>query len=276
MKYFKLCPLVLSLLLPAMASAELPYFFTVRKGSSVSFLLGTVHSGVSLAQLSAAVPRCLMKANRVFAEIDKGQGLDSKEDPNSFHYIARLQKPSSISHLGKLRLLTMGLPLEYVWTRSEFTCAEIWIRYSEFWRVPKMDVELLELSSKMQLPITALDSQELRNEAARLDGLDESLVSPDSKSCKTEFMTATGSLSLHPTLVSQYLKGQIEIPDFESSSPGMVLRNREWKMSLVPAFTEGGAFVLVGYAHLVGREGLLRHLREAGFEVEMATSLECL
>lgn len=270
-------PLILCLLAPFQVQAELPYFYTVRKDGAKSYLLGTVHSGISPSKLSPAVPRCLKQATQVFAEISNKQDLDPKEDPNSFAYLAHRQKPISLSQWDKVRLLTLGLPLHYVWPRSEFTCAEIWLHYREFWRLPKMDMELLELSKKWGKPVGELDSRELRNEAARLDGMDESLFSPMSLNCKADFMIALHrSFSLHPTVVSQYLKGQLEVPDFESTSPGMILRNREWMKTLVPAMTEGGAFVLVGYAHLVGREGLIRHLREAGFEVEMAKSIECL
>lgn len=44
-------------------------------------------------------------------------------------------------------------------------------------------------------------------------------------------------------------------------------RNRRWLTPLVPAFTEGGAFVAVGSLHLAGPQGLLALLRDEGFQV---------
>lgn len=61
---------------------------------------------------------------------------------------------------------------------------------------------------------------------------------------------------------------QESLPFYERS---LVLRNQAWLKALIPAMQTQSIMVGVGSLHMVGPNGLITQLREAGFRVELAT-----
>ena len=58
------------------------------------------------------------------------------------------------------------------------------------------------------------------------------------------------------------------------TEPLLLARNRAWMGTLVPELEQGGAFVAVGAAHMLGDEGLLTMLRGRGFTITQLSTTE--
>lgn len=253
------------------APIENPRLYQIKKGESVSWILGTIHVGVPYSDLKHAVQPKLESARLVFAELsDKRRTALWLSNPveailtsiNSGLNLGNALAP----HLKRYVRDELKIPAAIAARMTTRACGAI--VEGLVYRQPRLDHEILAEAWRMSKIVRALDSDKLRGEADKADAdvaggaacevTEAKLRRSNHKEIQTSF-----NLEL-----ADYRTGLASTdPNFPYDSIGLTIRNKDWVETIRNDLERGSVFVFVGDDHLYGRGGLITLLREQGFEM---------
>lgn len=247
----------------------------VERDGKASHLLGTCHFGVDL---DYALPKphdaALTEASVVFteAELDvsdasqltgllwtDGPGLSERLPPDRWRTVVhavRRDLPAPLLEHMEPWALSMLVPV----VLSEDGISKM--------GRPGMDQEIQRRAKARGTRVAYVET--IAEQAAMLrqwnDAFLDTLGAPDTDTRADEALTALclrGDTRMADALVD---------PADPTSEALLGARNRAWVPKLLPALSDGNAFVAVGAAHMFGDDGLLALLRAQGFTVSQLTS----
>lgn len=252
-----------------------PFLWRVERDGAVSHIFGTVHVGVSLADLPPVVGERLDGSETLIVEADT-------EDMSSPEVMQRMVLPPGeslrdmlgnkhwsvlVDHLGQifpapvLERLPPWMVQTMLTLENPASAAED----------SSLDSQLVARARTQKKRLLYLETAEMQLELlATLIGVKELRETLDDVSA------ARRSLKV---LLRAYRRGNLAAlagltlnPEEMEKNPEhfelmLFARNRNWMTMLQRELIRGGVFVAVGAAHYVGEEGLLELLRKAGFRI---------
>lgn len=263
--------------------SEEPFVWSVSKDGKTSHIMGTIHVGVTLdealppaLQDEAANARLMMleidpaeldpAALLAAARLPEGERQDRLYPPGVWHEIAnQLNATMNEQQLRALRpWFTMLVLLQtLVGKMHEGAPPE------------GMDMTLYRMAGEGQIPfqpletvqdqVNALASPPDEEVARMITDMIESMQAGENElevlleAYRSADLARIGMILLDPD--------ERELaPNFHEAL--IDRRNEAWMAPLQEALAEGDVFVAVGLGHLVGPEGILARLREAGYAVD--------
>jgi len=264
---------------------EEPFVWTVSKDGKTSHIMGTIHVGVTLdealppaLQEEAADARVLMleidpadldpAALLAAARLPEGERQDRLYPPGVWHEIAnQLNASMNEQQLRSLRpWFTMLVLLQTMVARMH-----------EGAPPEGMDMTLYRMAGESQVAFEPLETVQ--------DQVDALASPPDAEVARmiTDMIEGMQAGENELTVLLEAYRsadlariGMILLdPDERELAPAfhealIDRRNEAWMAPLQAQLAQGDAFVAVGLGHLVGPEGILARLRDAGYTVERA------
>lgn len=241
-----------------------PFLYKVSKGQSESFLFGTMHGGISLADLPLIVVETLKSADQIAVEV-----IIEPIMINNYFYDFNQFTLAHFNFSGDPLTQEETLSLQENWGLSPDVARKArshdcsLITYGGAFGKKRIDYEVI-LLGLVKKNIIQLDSQELFDQASKETG-----QSGPSSLCKLPDLMKTYSpesiLQMQNRLIKAYLDGNES--DFTTNDKFSQIRNTAWIKTLKPLFSSKKVFVAVGAAHLFGDKGLIKILRDDGFKV---------
>lgn len=264
---------------------EEPFVWTVERDGMTSHIMGTIHVGVTLdealppaLQEEAASARVLMleidpaeldpAAMLAAARLPEGERQDRLYPPAVWHEIAnQLNATMNEQQLRMLRpWFTMLILLQTM------------VGQMHDGAPPEgMDMTLYRMAGDTQVPFRPLETVQ--------DQVNALASPPDEEVARmiTEMIEGirAGENELEVLLAAYRSADLARIgmilldPDEREMAPAfhealIDRRNEAWMEPLEEELSQGEAFIAVGLGHLVGPEGILARLRQAGYTVERA------
>ena len=243
--------------------------WTVESAGHVSTLLGTCHAGMSLeAALPPPLDKRLNRARVAYTEIDlspAGAMAGLREfwstvsvadtlGVEAWRRLARSHPSIPASMLDHLPLwMAAGMP-------------EGAVDPADLKRAPTpMDAEVSRRAAAHSVPLRHVETaeQQARMLEAASGEIAAELRAPPDPAAQEAAQRALDAVCFEGSEDLSLLA--------PSADPTSLLllgdRNRAWLPTLEPELREGGAFVAVGAAHMLGPDGLVAHLRADGFTV---------
>jgi hypothetical protein len=268
---------------PQTAEAEHPLLlWHVERGGKSSYLLGTCHLGVDLDYaLPAPHDAALTQARVVFTEaeldlgnpmrlfaliLSDGPALSTQLPPDDWRAVATrardLLPAPLLDHLHPW-VVSMALQLPAAGLGGGSGDKAVGSMDKEIQRraaargIRRAYVETVEQQAAM---LTAQDDLFLKT--LRVTAPSPGTKPRDGGSALSD-LCYRGDTSNLAALLD---------PDDPLTAPLLTDRNRAWVPRLVPELAQGGAFVAVGAAHMLGDDGLVALLRKEGFSVHQLST----
>ncbi len=253
-----------------------PYLFEIRKGPTVSWILGTYHVGVPYRDIAPAVEQYLRKSRLLFLELaDRERAKLWVNDPTAAIISSTdldLRKGHRLSEAAQNRLTAEfkipSLIAKHINAESCSTFLEA-LDIKE----PRLDVELHMRSLELGTRVRALDTDKLRKEADQISEAEYvRRHGSEPKECNVEehFMTDVSLADLQSESAestARYRMGHDYTEDMFSLYDGIAHRNQGWMITLLPELNRGDVFIAVGAAHLYSERGMIALLERAGFTI---------
>lgn len=245
-----------------------PYLYEVSKGGRTSYLLGTIHLGVSLDELPAHVTTLIDRVDSLVVEVVLPQPQAEKMlRPNSIENAAvneRLMNPRSspFSALEQRKLLCHGIPAAVVENMSDDDCRTVIFAPLLFPKLTFLDVEIMLRAHRRGIPLVALDTDKILADAKRLHPSESDL---GACSVKRDLLAHDPAVfrQMSVDLTADYREGT---KDFDGDAQ-VDYRNRAWMPEVVRQMSSRSVFMAVGAAHLSGHDGVIKLLEGQGFQV---------
>jgi uncharacterized protein YbaP (TraB family) len=271
-------------------AARTALLWRVTHGSSVSYLFGTIHTGLALDDVLGPAGRRLLAASRVlYVEMDlsdpararalgaaavqsgmlpPGESLQRMLSPSDWTRLQRMLPTSSPAVLDRLQPWLAALSTVQAIAASGNASARTGPQAG-----PPMDVALVSEARAWGVPVLELDSMQQQLDAftsmprdAALAMLRELLASPERASGELRaIVDAYASTDAERQLTRLVEQMARRTPVFAEYL--LFRRTRRWADALAGPLGAGGVFVAVGAGHLVGPQGLPALLARRGFEV---------
>lgn len=278
MKTNKFFALVICIQFAALCSAfgqqiQNPSLYKISSYTGDSYILGTVHVGISLSDFSSDLQieeiiknsRVLL-AERAFTQSQIDSYLQNPLEAMLAHSPYRSTIPLETETREKI--VAAGVPSQLLDDVGDEHCGIFAaITYLEYSRLP-LDLEIMKVALNMGLSILPLDHLELMNRAmtqqrevrgrCSLKGV----LDQHSPQSIAEFMR-TGTQEV----IQNYRAGIRESVE-DLNTPIVFVRNFEWLRTIEREHLLGRAFIAVGQSHLYGPNGLIELLRAKGFLVQ--------
>ncbi len=256
--------------------SQKPFFYEVSLNGNVSYILGTMHIGVSLEDLPPSISEKLANANRIIIEekiydpIDAHQMLLASTDIWAAGLQERNQHEglltSPLNSSQKQAYLKFGIPAKII---DLLRCDDLgYNMLAPQWLFPKlvsMDTQILDFAYSSGREIVELDDANLREETTEAAGP----TKQSNQSCKlvdaSEGSTHAQVAELMIKKRKDYLAGTLTDRDNKS----VAYRNRIWAEHLFTYLRGGHNFVAVGVGHLIEpTDNLIDLLKAKGFSIK--------
>lgn len=255
----------------AYADVAQPSFYKISGGGiqKPSYLLGTIHGAVSLGEFPVDLSLFVKQSESVLTEIS----LTTEEiqryphDPFSVIVDHSPFSGSNLDSLTKDRLMQLGIPEYFVSKLSDQDCGVLGVIMELSSSVLPLDLEIIKIARFSHIPLSALDTVELRVAArARNNQVEEvcSLRQIFEAYTPQQILQAIQQQMLQSA--SDYRRGA-PLDDSTLNSPIVTVRNHAWMKVISPEIRKKSVFIAVGQAHLYGSEGVIELLRKQGFTV---------
>lgn len=247
----------------------------VRRGEQVSHFLGTCHLPLAVADVMPD-PEPLAGSRRLLVELQDGDIAPDEalramwdQDGSNAETLGR-ERFTALSR--RLGLQTMPAPLldhmTPTWLALTASLADLSPPAASEAAATApgsppvlLDQGVIALARELGVEVQAIET--FAQQLALIEGmgaeLEESLADPAAAAETTEAMARL------------CYRGDVSIgPSFDDGAYHAMLRDRNlaWFPRLLPELEQGGVFVAVGAAHMLGREGLLALAEAEGFTVE--------
>ena len=248
-----------------------PYFYKVEKDGKESYLLGTVHQGVSLYELPCShyIVDKLKNSDLVFLEIVSDDN-DRNNDEYFLDYFSQNgQDFKSLSRSSQkfLKKKRINPSLSYIGlsTALRFTCLKETLGNSA--TEISMDSQVEEMAREYEISLKALDNKKLRepiNDLYSRDDIEEMIDYYPSCLAETEILN------------EDYKLGNVDYAitnsdEMSTKSDEILLKNRNeyWLKKFLKAHRSyDQIFLAAGLAHFIDKFNLIDMLNEEGFYVE--------
>lgn len=263
-------------------SVTQPYLWRIESGARPSYLFGTMHVGVAFDEAFPADGlEYIDEARVVFQEIDPEAGtlaalaenaslprnkiLEDYITPRAMYRLSNeLLHVTNVSRLPNLR----------PWVSMIFLQQKRADAIRSGGSEHSMDQELHRYVQQQGIQFRPLETVE--DQAVALGSVSDELMGHIVRDMVLEPERLDGELH---ALIEAYLSGetgQVRVLLHENGDAGVRAfhaalfdgRNQQWFEVLEPELEEGGLFIAVGLGHVLGPNGLLHRLREAGHAVE--------
>lgn len=241
------------------ATMESPFFYEIRKGSRVSYILGTIHGGVAFNELPARVHEALKNSKIVVVEDRiRTNILDLlMKDPKAAVLKYGVFPGEPLNSEDKAQLVReWHIPPEIAKRATTGSCSLIY--YSTNIK-GVMDNEIQKIAHDSGKMVLGLDNQETVSKAAAGHGecdIRDSLIDGPKK-----FFEAGEAQR------QSYRAGDVEAMSAGSYVYEIYSRNRDWMTTLNKVLDSGNAFIAVGVSHLYGGFGLIQYFEAEGYSV---------
>ena len=258
------------------------FLWSATRGGETSHLLGTCHVGVSLQDALPGDTRLVLQnAERVILEADVASGTAGMPGlllPDG----ETLQALLSESAWDELERRVSGrMPIDAVnrlrpWVASTLVGINLEPTQAGAAPVPPMDLALLQAArlagTEALFLETMADQALIMNEMPQgpfVEALEEDLIggqdgAADSLAEMLRAYRAGDADQILALLSEEDLTAGL--PEFRQRL--LIDRNEAWLSRLDDWLGQGGTLVAVGLAHLLGEDGLLQSLRQAGFTID--------
>ena len=264
-----------------------------REGLEPSYLLGTLHlTDKRVTTLSQAVKGALSNSKVVALEVADlsaaatAAAIVKAKDLIIFTDGTRLDRLLSREEfdLAKKQLATIGLPAIAApvlkpWVVSMALAVSACERKQIQSGRLVLDMVIATEARKKKIPVVGLETIK-----SQLNALSSISIAEQLKLLRTSLAYVDRANDLAETLVELYMqrriglalplqtylakKARINVDEFgEFQSKILIKRNREMRVKALPLLAKGGAFIAVGALHLVGEDGLVALIRNAGYAV---------
>lgn len=243
------------------------HFWEITKNGKSSYLLGTIHTGVSAQELPPEVMAKIDQQPYFFSEIgnneitapNKSEYLISKTfnqtDLMKIDGILKQKYPDENFNVKKLTNLQTNLLLAEPQSNNS--------EKDEAADFTPMDNDLIKYANQKQKKIMALDNQKTTN--ALMDHLNKSSIAE----IKDQLQGTNKSNAEGPStdkIIEEYYKGKV--PCIEDKLI-LDVRNKEWASKIEKYNSEGGAFVAGGAMHFsCGKPSVIEALKSKGFTIK--------
>lgn len=251
-----------------------PYFFEISRDGKVSWILGTMHLGVDIAEVWDFIDQPIRKARLIFFEtLAPAERIPLfYTDPvqaimTSTAYDETVGRP--VSELTKETLANrFGIPYELSNHLRTFDCEKVNDYIFYLLKPPMMDYQLLTYVRELKKETRALDTPELLLLANAADRKSDARLRRNKCSLEqTEYFHLIGNKVDYYDAVDRYRMGLDKPGNNLEEDDGAFLRNKAWMKTLLPELIKGGVFIDAGAAHLYGKAGLLALFKKFGFQV---------
>jgi uncharacterized protein len=264
-----------------------------RKGIADSYLFGTLHmTDERVTRLSKTVLDAISHARIVALEVaDVAPGALAAtiaKSPKLMMFsdgrqLDQLISPEAFAHV-RGQLESARLPGQFArllkpWVVSMVMAVSDCERKRMANGNPVLDKWIAEAAEENEVPVVGLETMEAQLEAAAAVPMEEQVAM-----LRTTLTMADRADDLRETLLQLYLTRQIGAAfplqkllarrsglrdtSFEGFKAHMIdRRNRQMRTRALPLLAEGNVFIAVGALHLIGENGLVSLIRNAGFEV---------
>jgi hypothetical protein len=247
-----------------------PFLYALQKDGKTSYILGSVHVGVSLNQFPEFVSDAIKSKKTIIGEqsIDDAFKID-------YHYQSKNEIPEEL----RQKLLIRGLPEYFVdFGSTQQLCSKYmdWdLIKDERFKEISLDAQIQILGRKLNKKFVALDTNKSlldlieKEEPCTLKDLSKFVVDYPPE-------TVTESVNENLKLLAPvYLNGSefILTDGASEESPSTYLRNEYWMKALTKLHSDS-YFAVVGMSHLAPNhaQGLLPLFKKAGFTVTRVTA----
>ena len=262
------------------------FLWVVEGETAPSYLLGTMHIGVSLdGTLNDAQQQAFQSSSVVVLEMDKravnqtemqaaflyppgAPGLQTRLSPTTWSGLRAALHPVPAENLDRMTPMAALVTLETV-RIQRWQVAESGLGGIE----PGMDSTVHDRAQARGAELVFLETPS--EQIALLSGMDEQVViseldamveEPDPMREASEMVSAYRSG--HEAHAMAILLEDIDDPERGPYYEKLIFeRNERWVAPLLPLLRHGGAFVAVGLGHMLGERGLPELLRAEGLSV---------
>jgi len=271
-----------------------PFLFSIKKDGNTSYLFGTIHKGVDpIKRLPGFVLDALISSDTVVIETDLTKALDRdilierglmysegpslKEQLSPFAWqrlVNELGDTHSLAELERLRPWVVENLLDDARKHESSRYNEKIAASTLLDETESMDTFIQDCAPLCNAKVTFLETREDSREA-----IDQTTTVEMLESHILNGLDIDAMILSHEQVILVYRSGNLErFEDFVQSihttdqrRVSLTNRNLKW-MPLIQDFLRGEThFIAVGIAHLVGEFGLIRLLRDQGFEVNRVT-----
>ncbi len=244
--------------------------------SQPSYLLGSLHIGVSISEYPSWVKRLHKNARADIYELDGSSPIGYQKLQQLYSNPESGLKSNQNTHSQETqdKLLELGVPQKFAPYFLIEKCGKstYFLEYAYKRKWVSLDYELKQITKLNGKPIIELENLDIRKKASLFRKKKES-----SEDCNFQsFIDDTKYGKRMVDLYSQaYQMGDRNFRSgdekhFENSSdrPDLAFRNNKWLDTLIPELNIGNTFTTVGVNHLFGTFGLLSLLETEGFKVK--------
>lgn len=262
----------------SMEGGERPLLlWEVRKGEAVSTLMGTCHMSISIDHALPEEHRGRLTEARVLVnEVDVSSMANPIESlPLIWHADYDLRET-----LGEQDFHNIAVSLRNVIPPPMLIHMRPWLAATSRVLKPGAKVPILDgvvegLARRSQIDRHALET--LEQQVAMMESFDHLFLTELRPLTAKEQKAREGTVD---AMVRACLDADLSALDeaMSASSTSQMnpelldARNRAWAEAVVDEANEGGMFMAVGAAHMIGETGMLTLLREHGFEITQLTT----
>lgn len=264
-----------------------PFLWRVSRGKQSSWLLGTIHNGVSLGSLPVFVRNQALDSTTVVLEADADQILKKLgvgKDPSEamrklLGWPADTPLDQVISKKAWRNLCwdLHGIPPDFLRQLSPQGASMLYsVLRAEILMPPGkecLDCEIGALALEKKIPEVFLEELPADVDFERFftagtqDGasLTRMLTSDTVKTIRDETAAKYGLLAAYKTGALETIEEIVgNTDDYDTT---VAKRNKAWMPRLDAVLAKGGAFVAVGVGHMTGKSSLIKLLEAKGYSV---------
>lgn len=249
------------------------FLWRVERDKAVSYVFGTIHAGVNLAEMSSLVVDKLSLCDTLVVEADASEAdaafaktvLPPEQSLRGM--LGEKHWASLLAHMGD-EVDPASLDRFRPWVVSVMLTVGDLLDDSS----TSLDQEIVQHAKASEKTIEYLETVgeqfDMLDRIMGIDELKETIDDVPSARHELHALIRAYRMGNFPALAGIMLDPQDMAEDPDSVEILLYARNRAWMRALEPLLRRGNVFVAVGAGHYVGSDGLLALLERAGFRVQ--------
>jgi uncharacterized protein YbaP (TraB family) len=258
-----------------------PYFFKLEKAGKASYILGTRHVSVALAEFPPVVRERLRASHLAVFEIDPNEDRSSKPRPENRASLKDQVGPELWKKF--VALVGEASAAEVEHGKPNEAVLEMMVLYEDPTRLLESDIE--RDVAELKIPTKGLETSTFQDDlldklidlrmlrAALANTADRKEFADETTRDLRDYCTGTGKdPGVDPKTRKELLAAGYTAGDIAAIDDQLVYsRNRDWIPKLDALFAAGDVFVAVGADHLLGDRGVIELLAARGYKATRIT-----